>query len=527
MATITAIEVRSAGNAGHGPVLDLRNLAAEVVEDHELLLGRYAHVRPVDLHVDAEALEGQQDPGEVLRLGVLDRDVPAADRRQADEAADLDVLGRQPPRAARELLHAADPEHVRLEPFDLGAKRDEEPAEILDVRLAGGVADHRLPGGERGSHDGVLGGHHARLVEEDVLALEAARAQVVARPDVDFGAELGQGVDVRIEPPPSDHVAAGRRRDGSAEAREEWPHQEEGGANLAPELAVELVAREVGGVDADLVPARPLNVRAELGEERDHRLDVADARHVRERHRFVGEQAGREDRQGAVLVPGHGDPAVKRMPALDHERLGNGFGDDGLRHARGYPSAVVEPTRERAWETLNRYTKSEALLRHALAVEAAVGAYAQRFEEDEELWRVTALLHDFDYEIHPTLDKHPQDGAPILREEGYPEEVIEGVLSHGSHLGLPRDTPLKKTLFACDELAGFVHACGLVRPDGIETLEPKSVKKKLKQPSFASGVNRADVYEGAEALGVELDEHIAFVVAAMRPIAGELGLPKP
>ena len=184
----------------------------------------------------------------------------------------------------------------------------------------------------------------------------------------------------------------------------------------------------------------------------------------------------------------------------------------------------MEPTRERAWETLTRYTKSEALLRHALAVEAAVGAYAQRFGEDEELWRVTALLHDFDYEIHPTLDEHPQEGAPILREEGYPEEVIEGVLSHGSHLGLARDTPLKKTLFACDELAGFVHACGLVRPDGIETLEPKSVKKKLKQPSFAAGVNRQDVYEGAEELGVELDEHIAFVVGSMRPIAGELGL---
>ncbi|HEX3266557.1 MAG TPA: HDIG domain-containing protein [Gaiellaceae bacterium] len=184
----------------------------------------------------------------------------------------------------------------------------------------------------------------------------------------------------------------------------------------------------------------------------------------------------------------------------------------------------MEPTRERAWETLTRYTKSEALLRHALAVEAAVGAYAQRFGEDEEFWRVTALLHDFDYEIHPTLDEHPQEGASILREEGYPEEVIEGVLSHGSHLGLPRDTALKKTLFACDELAGFVHACGLVRPDGIETLEPKSVKKKLKQPSFAAGVNRQDVYEGAEELGVELDEHIAFVVGSMRPIAGELGL---
>ena len=125
---------------------------------------------------------------------------------------------------------------------------------------------------------------------------------------------------------------------------------------------------------------------------------------------------------------------------------------------------AVAPTREQAWETLTRYTKSEALRRHALAVEAAVRAYARRFGEDEDLWGVTALLHDFDYEIHPTLDKHPQDGAPILREEGYPEDVIEGILSHAEHLELPRDTLLKKTLFACDELCGFVHACGLVRP---------------------------------------------------------------
>jgi putative nucleotidyltransferase with HDIG domain len=184
----------------------------------------------------------------------------------------------------------------------------------------------------------------------------------------------------------------------------------------------------------------------------------------------------------------------------------------------------VRPTRDQAWETLTKYTQSEALRRHALAVEAAVGAYARKFGEDEELWRVTALLHDFDYEMHPTLDKHPQDGAPILREEGYPEEVVEGVLSHAEHLGLPRDTPLKKTLFACDELSGFIHACGLVRPDGIETLEPKSVRKKLKQPSFASGVNRDDVYKGAEELAVDLNEHIAFVTEALRPIAPELGL---
>ena len=184
----------------------------------------------------------------------------------------------------------------------------------------------------------------------------------------------------------------------------------------------------------------------------------------------------------------------------------------------------MEPTRDRAWETLTRYTKSEALLRHALAVEAAVRAYARRFGEDEERWGVTALLHDFDYEIHPTLDKHPQDGAPILRGEGYPEDVIDAILSHAEHLHLPRDTPLKKTLFACDELAGFIHACGLVRPDGIDTLEPRSVRKKLKQPSFAAGVHREEVYSGAEELGVDLDDHIAFVTEALKPIAPELGL---
>jgi putative nucleotidyltransferase with HDIG domain len=184
----------------------------------------------------------------------------------------------------------------------------------------------------------------------------------------------------------------------------------------------------------------------------------------------------------------------------------------------------VPPTREQAWDTLTRYTKSEALLRHALAVEAAVRGYAHRFGEDEELWGVTALLHDFDYEIHPTLDQHPQDGAPILRDEGYPEEVIEAILSHAEHLSLPRDTPLKKTLFACDELAGFIHACGLVRPTGLDGLEPKSVKKKLKQPSFAAGVHRDEVYAGAELLGIDLDEHIANVVESLQPIAPELGL---
>jgi putative nucleotidyltransferase with HDIG domain len=184
----------------------------------------------------------------------------------------------------------------------------------------------------------------------------------------------------------------------------------------------------------------------------------------------------------------------------------------------------VDLTRERAWDTLTRYTKSEALLRHALAVEASTRFYARKLGADEELWGVVALLHDFDYEIHPGLDQHPQDGAPILREEGYPEEVVEAVLSHAEHLAMPRDTPLKKTLFACDELSGFVHAVGLVRPTGLDGLEPKSVKKKLKQPSFAAGVHRDEVYAGAEELGIDLDEHIRNVVAALQPIAAQLGL---
>jgi putative nucleotidyltransferase with HDIG domain len=184
----------------------------------------------------------------------------------------------------------------------------------------------------------------------------------------------------------------------------------------------------------------------------------------------------------------------------------------------------LDVTRERAWDTLTRYTQSEALRRHALAVEASTRAYARRFGEDEEFWGATALLHDFDYEIHPTLDQHPQDGAPILREQGYPEELIEAVLSHAEHLGLPRNTPLKRTLFACDELSGFVHACALVRPTGLDGLEPKSVRKKLKQPSFAAGVHRDEVYAGAELLGIDLDEHIRNVIAALQPIASELGL---
>src|SRR5436190_8570393 len=217
-------------------------------------------------------------------------------------------------------------------------------------------------------------------------------------------------------------------------------------------------------------------------------------------------------------------PDIGRPPSMTNDSAAT-FLTVATDKAAAILAPTLAPTREQAWDTLTRYTKSEALLRHALAVEASTAFYARKLGGDEELWRVAALLHDFDYEIHPTLDKHPQDGAQILREEGYPEEVVEAVLSHAEHLSLPRDTPLKKVLFACDELSGFVHACALVRPTGLEGLEPKSVRKKLKQPSFASGVHREDVYKGAEELGVDLDEHIRTVVEALQPIAQDLGLP--
>jgi putative nucleotidyltransferase with HDIG domain len=194
---------------------------------------------------------------------------------------------------------------------------------------------------------------------------------------------------------------------------------------------------------------------------------------------------------------------------------------------RTIPHVNDELSRSRpaAWDLLCEYTKSEALRRHGLAVEASVRAYARELGEDEDAWGNVALLHDFDYEIHPTLDQHPQDGAPILRERGYPEWFVRAVLSHADHLHLPRETQLERVLYACDEVSGFVHACGLVRPDGLATLAPPSVKKKLKQKSFAAGVNRDDVRQGAEQLGVDLDEHLQRVIDALRPISAELGLP--
>ena len=180
--------------------------------------------------------------------------------------------------------------------------------------------------------------------------------------------------------------------------------------------------------------------------------------------------------------------------------------------------------RPAAWNLLCEYTKSEGLRKHALAVEACVRAYARKLGEDEEKWGVVGLIHDFDYEAYPNAPDHPLKGSEILKERGYPEDLRRAILGHADYTGVPRDTILAKTLFACDEVAGFITACSLVRPDRIRSLEAKSVRKRMKDKAFARSVSREDLTKGAEELGVSLDEHIAFCIEAMRSIAGTLGL---
>jgi putative nucleotidyltransferase with HDIG domain len=171
------------------------------------------------------------------------------------------------------------------------------------------------------------------------------------------------------------------------------------------------------------------------------------------------------------------------------------------------------------------YTKNENLVRHMLAVEAAVRAYARKWGEDEAKWGTVGLLHDFDYERWPNPPDHPLQGAAILKERGYSDDVIYAIKSHADYLAdCPRVSRLDKTLYACDELCGFITACALVRPGRLDGLEAKSVRKKLKQVSFAANVNRDDITRGAADLGVDLDEHIDFCIAAMRGVAEELGL---
>ncbi len=180
--------------------------------------------------------------------------------------------------------------------------------------------------------------------------------------------------------------------------------------------------------------------------------------------------------------------------------------------------------REESWQLLCEYTKSENLRRHALAVEACMRAYARKFDQDEQKWAVVGLLHDFDYELYPNAPEHPVKGSEILTERGYPEDVRRAILGHADYTGVPRDTLMAKTLFACDELSGFITACALVRPDRIRTLEPKSVRKRMKDKAFARSVRREDIVGGAQELGVDITEHIALCIHAMQGISDRLGL---
>jgi len=182
-------------------------------------------------------------------------------------------------------------------------------------------------------------------------------------------------------------------------------------------------------------------------------------------------------------------------------------------------------SRDDAWNLLCEWVQSPSLRRHVLAVEASMRAYARAQGEDEEIWGVTGLLHDMDYERYPDLETgHPRMAMAELEARGYPPEVVRGIASHADFLGVPRETPMEKTLYAVDELSGFLLACAYVRPEGIHGLTPKSVKKKLKQPSFAAAVNREEVVRGAEELGVDFDEHVRFVIAALEENADELEL---
>ncbi|HEY6712038.1 MAG TPA: HD domain-containing protein [Rubrobacter sp.] len=179
--------------------------------------------------------------------------------------------------------------------------------------------------------------------------------------------------------------------------------------------------------------------------------------------------------------------------------------------------------REQSWELMCTWTQSDSLRKHMLAVEAAMRSYARRFGEDEEKWGITGLLHDMDYEKHPTPDEHPMVGVRELESRGYPEDVIHAIKGHADYLDVPRDTLMSKTLYAVDELSGFIVACALMRPEGLENIKAKSVRKKMKQKSFAAAVNRDDIVRGAEELGVDLNEHIEFVANALRERSGELG----
>ena len=210
---------------------------------------------------------------------------------------------------------------------------------------------------------------------------------------------------------------------------------------------------------------------------------------------------------------------MPRMLSRPHDRINPGV---------VYSTAFLERnmgTREVSWAILTEHTKSDSLRKHAVAVEILMRAYAAKYDEDVETWGMVGLLHDFDYEMYPTIPDHPLKGAAILRERGYPEDIIHAICSHADAAAFPRNTLMARVLFACDELAGFLTASALVRPGkSILGMEAKSVKKKLKDKAFARSVNREDILQGAGELGVDLEEHITFCIQALEKRASDLGL---
>src|SRR5215218_3126797 len=226
-----------------------------------------------------------------------------------------------------------------------------------------------------------------------------------------------------------------------------------------------------------------------------------------------------------TTVPDSGTPPS--MTSFSISAGGDGAGRTSVRPGSWarVPTMSFELSRPEAWSLFCEWTESPSLRKHVLAVEAAMRAYARRFGEDEELWGITGLLHDLDYERHPDLETgHPRIALKELEARGYPPELVRALASHADFLGVSRETPMEKTLYAVDELCGFIMACAYVRPTGIHGLTPKSVKKKMKTPAFAAAVNREELREGAEALGVDFDDHVAFVIAALEERAGELEL---
>ena len=225
------------------------------------------------------------------------------------------------------------------------------------------------------------------------------------------------------------------------------------------------------------------------------------------------------------------EPSTSSMPWKRAPNCATGPRVNSINHntaarlARAALLYAVDMTRDEAWQILCEFTKSENLRKHALAVEACLAAYARKFGEDETKWSVTALLHDFDWEVHPEAPDHPLKGEPILAARGVSEEIRRAILSHADYSGVPRVSPLEKALFACDELAGFITAVALVKPHrSLAEVDVKSVRKKMKDKAFARSVNRSDIVAGAAELGIELDEHIDFCIRAMQERAAELGL---